>query len=86
MSPRTAARSSPAAAATAGSDRTRRDLVPTGHGDVRNAVDHDGPASTEWEDAGVDRLTGGSEALELHRKHGVERPQASFDAAVPSTD
>jgi len=46
------------------------DFVSTGHGDVPweacfrmlNAIGYDGPISIEWEDAGMDRLTGAPEA------------------------
>jgi sugar phosphate isomerase/epimerase len=46
------------------------DFVSTGHGHVPwedifrmlNAIGYDGPISIEWEDAGMDRLTGGPEA------------------------
>ncbi len=49
------------------------DFVSTGHGDVPwercfrmlNTIGYDGPISVEWEDAGMDRLRGAAEALEL---------------------
>ena len=50
-----------------------------------NAIEYDGPISVEWEDAGMDRLNGGPEALEFIRKLcAIEPPTASFDAAFSS--
>jgi sugar phosphate isomerase/epimerase len=77
-----------------GDPRRGWDFVSTGHGDVPwedvfrmlNAIGYDGPISIEWEDAGMDRLVGGPEALEFIRKYNFERPAASFDAAFTSTD
>jgi sugar phosphate isomerase/epimerase len=69
------------------------DFVSTGHGDVPwepifrmlNAIGYDGPISVEWEDAGMDRLVGGPDALAFIRKlTQIEPPQASFDAAFSS--
>jgi sugar phosphate isomerase/epimerase len=65
------------------------DFVSTGHGDVPwesvfrtlNAIGYDGPISIEWEDAGMDRLTGGPEALEFIRRLNFNPPAAAFDAA-----
>jgi hypothetical protein len=55
------------------------DFVSTGHGDVPwedcfralNAIGYDGPISIEWEDAGMDRLVGAAEAVQLVRRLGV---------------
>ena len=49
------------------------DFVSTGHGDVPweacfrmlNTIGYDGPISIEWEDAGMDRLVGAPEALDV---------------------
>ncbi len=69
------------------------DFVSTGHGDVPwepvfrmlNAIGYDGPISVEWEDAGMDRLIGGPDALEFIRKlTRIEPPAAAFDAAFSS--
>ena len=69
------------------------DFVSTGHGDVPwepifrmlNAIGYDGPISVEWEDAGMDRLVGGPDALEFIRKlTQIEPPTSSFDAAFSS--
>ena len=53
------------------------DFVSTGHGDVPwesifrmlNFIGYEHSMSVEWEDAGMDRLTGGPEALELSLIH-----------------
>lgn len=65
------------------------DFVSTGHGDVPwedafrmlNTIGYSGPISVEWEDAGMDRLVGAPEALELVRRLAFEAPEASFDSA-----
>jgi hypothetical protein len=50
-----------------------------------NAIGYDGPISIEWEDAGMDRLIGAPEALELLRRLSkISPPEASFDAAFSS--
>ncbi|HEY3505314.1 MAG TPA: sugar phosphate isomerase/epimerase family protein [Actinocatenispora sp.] len=76
-----------------GDPRRGWDFVSTGHGDVPwescfrtlNAIKYDGPISIEWEDAGMDRLTGAPEALAFIRKlAAIEPPAASFDAAFSS--
>lgn len=72
-----------------GDPRRGWDFVSTGHGHVPwedcfrtlNAIGYDGPISIEWEDAGMDRLTGAPEALEFVRKLNFSRPAAAFDAA-----
>lgn len=66
----------------------------TGHGHVPwedvfrmlNAIGYDGPISIEWEDAGMDRLTGGPEALEFIRRFNFTPPTAAFDAAFSSAE
>jgi sugar phosphate isomerase/epimerase len=71
------------------------DFVSTGHGDVPwepifrmlNAIGYDGPISVEWEDAGMDRLVGGPDALAFIRKlTQIEPPKAAFDAAFSAHD
>lgn len=78
-----------------GDPRRGWDFVSTGHGDVPweacfrtlNAISYDGPISIEWEDAGMDRLTGAPEALAFVRRlAAIEPPAASFDAAFGSND
>jgi sugar phosphate isomerase/epimerase len=70
------------------------DFVSTGHGDVPwepvfrmlNSIGYDGPISVEWEDAGMDRLVGGPDALAfIRRLTQIEPPEASFDAAFSSS-
>jgi len=71
------------------------DFVSTGRGDVPweqcfralNAIGYDGPISVEWEDAGMDRLIGAPEALQVVRKLcEIEPPAAAFDAAFATSD
>jgi sugar phosphate isomerase/epimerase len=71
------------------------DFISTGHGDVPwedcfralNTIGYDGPISIEWEDAGMDRLTGAPDALTYVRNlTRIEPPSASFDAAFGSGD
>jgi hypothetical protein len=70
------------------------DFISTGHGDTRwedifrmlNHIGYDGPISIEWEDAGMDRLDGASEALGFIRGMNAITPStASFDAAFATT-
>ena len=76
-----------------GDPRRGWDFVSTGHGDVPweaiirmlNAIGYDGPISIEWEDAGMDRLIGAPEALELIRRLSkISPPEPLFDAAFSS--
>ena len=69
------------------------DFISTGRGDVPwedcfralNAIGYDGPISIEWEDAGMDRLSGAQDALQFVRRlTDIEPPTASFDAAFSS--
>jgi hypothetical protein len=46
-----------------------------------NSIGYAGPISVEWEDAGMDRLTGAAEAVTYLRKFDYELPRSSFDAA-----
>jgi sugar phosphate isomerase/epimerase len=71
------------------------DFISTGHGDVPwedcfralNAIGYDGPISIEWEDAGMDRLTGAPDALAYVRElAAIEPPSTAFDAAFGSGD
>ena len=66
------------------------DFVSTGRGDVPwedcfralNAIGYAGPISIEWEDAGMDRLTGAPSALSFIRElNAITPPTAAFDAA-----
>jgi hypothetical protein len=50
-----------------------------------NAIGYDGPISVEWEDAGMDRLVGGPDALAfIRRLTQIEPPASAFDAAFSS--
>jgi sugar phosphate isomerase/epimerase len=72
-----------------GDPRRGWDFVSTGHGDVPwedcfralNTIGYDGPISIEWEDAGMDRLTGAAEAVQFVRRLAFDPPGAAFDAA-----
>jgi hypothetical protein len=77
-----------------GDPRRGWDFVSTGHGDVPweacfrmlNAIGYDGPISVEWEDAGMDRLIGGPDALAFIREMVKIAPSAaSFDSAFSSS-
>ncbi|MHB8296571.1 MAG: sugar phosphate isomerase/epimerase family protein [Acidimicrobiales bacterium] len=65
------------------------DFVSAGHGDVPwehifrklNEIGYRGPISVEWEDAGMDRELGASEALRHLRRFNFDPPGTSFDAA-----
>ncbi|VDR30956.1 Hydroxypyruvate isomerase [Arthrobacter agilis] len=76
-----------------GDPRRGWDFVTAGHGDVPwepifrmlNSIGYAGPTSIEWEDAGMDRLTGAPRALALVRHLStIAPPAASFDAAFSS--
>ena len=76
-----------------GDPRRGWDFVSTGHGDVPweacfrmlNSIGYEGPISVEWEDAGMDRLTGAPDALAFVRSMTrIEPPEASFDSAFSS--
>ncbi|MFJ9243854.1 sugar phosphate isomerase/epimerase family protein [Streptomyces sp. NPDC101776] len=78
-----------------GDPRRGWDFVSTGHGDVPweacfrmlNAIGYDGPISIEWEDAGMDRLTGAPDALAYVRRMTTIEPSArSFDNAFISRE
>ncbi len=73
-----------------GDPRRGWDFISTGRGDVPwedcfralNAIGYHGPISIEWEDAGMDRLTGAPEALAyVRRLAAIEPPASAFDAA-----
>jgi hypothetical protein len=51
-----------------------------------NAIGYDGPISIEWEDAGMDRLTGGPEALQFIRRLNFEPPPSAFDVAFSTSN
>ncbi|MEY2849535.1 MAG: hypothetical protein RI885_2202 [Actinomycetota bacterium] len=70
------------------------DFVSTGRGDVPwqdairalNHIGYAGPISVEWEDAGMDRLTGAPQGLEFVRSLQWDVPSGSFDDAFASKD
>ncbi|MDR3210942.1 MAG: sugar phosphate isomerase/epimerase [Planctomycetota bacterium] len=61
-----------------------------GHGGVNfdaivrelNAINYDGPLSVEWEDSGMDREFGASEACEFVRKFDYPASNVAFDDAL----
>ncbi|MBQ7149309.1 MAG: sugar phosphate isomerase/epimerase [Pseudobutyrivibrio sp.] len=61
-----------------------------GHGDVNfeeiirvlNAANYQGPLSVEWEDSGMERVAGGTEAAAFVRKVDFEPSNVAFDAAI----
>ncbi len=65
-------------------------FVSPGHGDVNfeliireaNAANYRGPLSVEWEDNGMDRIFGATEALALVRKIDFNSSQVDFDGAM----
>ncbi|MEU3306955.1 sugar phosphate isomerase/epimerase family protein [Nocardiopsis sp. NPDC055551] len=75
-----------------GDPRRGWDFVSTGRGDVPweacfrvlNSIGYDGPISIEWEDAGMDRLTGAAEAVRFVRANVFDPPTSSFDSAFGS--
>lgn len=72
-----------------GDPRRGWDFVSTGHGEVNwegifrtlNAISYAGPISVEWEDAGMDRLRSGAEAVQVLAKYLFDRPETAFEAA-----
>ncbi|UQN30446.1 sugar phosphate isomerase/epimerase family protein [Brachybacterium kimchii] len=72
-----------------GDPRRGWDFVSTGHGDIPwedafralASIGYDGPISIEWEDAGMDRLHGASEAVQYIRSLLWKLPEAAFDSA-----
>ncbi|MFE6853727.1 sugar phosphate isomerase/epimerase family protein, partial [Streptomyces sp. NPDC057674] len=77
-----------------GDPRRGWDFVSAGHGDVPwedvfrmlRSIGYAGPVSVEWEDAGMDRLTGAPEALSFLKRYDFDPPAASFDAAFGTAD
>ena len=61
-----------------------------GHGDVNfediirvlNAYNYQGPLSVEWEDSGMERVYGATEAAEFVRKVDFAPSDVAFDAAI----
>lgn len=63
-----------------------------GHGDVDfdkiirvlNAADYQGPLSVEWEDSGMERIYGGTEACEFVKSINFQPSNIAFDDALKS--
>ncbi|MEG2626241.1 MAG: TIM barrel protein, partial [Christensenella sp.] len=61
-----------------------------GHGDVNfediirelNQYGYDGPLSVEWEDSGMERIYGGTEACEFVRNVDFAPSDVAFDKAI----
>ena len=72
-----------------GDHRRGWDFRSIGRGDVEfqaiiralNRIGYQGPLSVEWEDAGMDRVHGGSESASFVREVDFEPSSAAFDAA-----
>ncbi len=79
---------------TFGDTRRGWNFVSLGHGDVDfdkiirelNAANYQGPLSVEWEDSGMDRVYGATEAAEFVRKVDFPSSQIAFDSTVRQTD
>lgn len=65
------------------------DFVSPGHGDLDmdamiralNRIGYEGPLSVEWEDSGMDREFGATEAVQWVRKNDFKASSVAFDAA-----
>ncbi len=65
-------------------------FVSLGHGDVDfdkicrvlNQYGYEGPVSVEWEDSGMDRVYGATEALHFLRKYNFDPSTVAFDDAI----
>lgn len=72
-----------------GDPRRGWDFVSPGHGDldmdslirVLNRIGYEGPLSIEWEDSGMDREFGATEACEFVRRSDFAASGVAFDAA-----
>ena len=49
-----------------------------------NQIGYEGPLSVEWEDSGMDRIRGASEACEFVKKINISPAAAAFDEAMKS--
>lgn len=75
---------------TFGDQRRGWNFVSPGHGDVDfdniiralNQIGYDGPLSIEWEDSGMERVFGGTEACEFTKKINFSPSNVAFDAAI----
>ena len=75
-----------------GDARRGWDFRSLGHGDVNfeeiirelNAGGYQGPLSVEWEDSGMERVYGGTEACEFVKKVDFAPSDIAFDSAIKS--
>ena len=75
---------------TFGDQRRGWNFVSPGHGDVDfdniiralNQIGYNGPLSVEWEDSGMDRIFGATEACEFTRKINFYPSDVAFDEAI----
>lgn len=75
---------------TFGDQRRGWNFVSPGHGDVDfdniirvlNQIGYDGPLSIEWEDSGMERVFGGTEACEFTKKINFSPSDIAFDDAL----
>ena len=75
---------------TFGDPRRGWNFVSPGHGDVDfdkiirilNVKGYDGPLSVEWEDSGMDRIFGGTEACAFTKKINFSPSDIAFDDAL----
>ena len=75
---------------TFGDVRRGWNFVSLGHGDVDfdgicrvlNQIGYQGPLSVEWEDSGMDRVYGATEACEYLRRYNFEASTIAFDSAI----
>ena len=75
---------------TFGDPRRGWNFVSPGHGDVDfdkiirilNVKGYDGPLSVEWEDSGMDRIFGGTEACAFTKKMNFSPSDIAFDDAL----
>ncbi len=75
---------------TFGNTRRGWNFVSPGHGDVDfdaiirelNQADYQGPLSIEWEDSGMNRVFGATEACEMTKKINFQASDVAFDSAI----
>ena len=75
---------------TFGDQRRGWNFVSPGHGDVDfdniirvlNQIGYDGPLSIEWEDSGMERIFGGTEACEFTKQINFSPSDVAFDDAL----
>ncbi|MCU6763438.1 Hydroxypyruvate isomerase [uncultured Roseburia sp.] len=77
-----------------GDPRRGWNFVSPGHGDVDfdkiirvlNAAGYDGPLSIEWEDGGMDRVFGATEACSYTKKINFSPSEMAFDSALKTKE